>query len=141
MSSMASTDPTAKGETTQLHVPVSVLGPRSRSKAIQVPRLAPGTYLALREGEEVSVIEIDKEITHIGRGFNADLRIEDATISRRHALLIRHGDEHSVLDDRSANGVFVNDDSVQRAALKDGDRLRLGEVELVFVRVEADAAA
>ena len=137
---MASTDPAAKGETTQLHVPVSVLGPRSHSRAIQVPRLAPGTYLLLREGDEVSVIEIEKEITHIGRGFNADLRIEDATISRRHALLIRHGDEHSVLDDRSANGVFVNDVQVQRSALVDGDRLRLGQFELVFVRVSADPA-
>jgi pSer/pThr/pTyr-binding forkhead associated (FHA) protein len=140
MSVMAS-DPTSRGETTNIHVPASVLSHRSRSRATQVPRLAPGTYLVLPESEELSVIELDREVTHIGRGFSADVRLEDATVSRRHALIIRHGGVHSILDDRSGNGVQVNGEAVQRKELEDGDRIRLGEVELVFVSVPGAAAA
>lgn len=64
--------------------------------------------------------------TVVGRGVESDLRIDDATLSRRHAELTIRGGVLHVRDLGSANGVFVNESPVDAAELCAGDRLRLG---------------
>ena len=71
-------------------------------------------------------------MTHLGRGFSADLRLEDQSVSRRHAVIVDGEDGVRILDDRSANGTFVNDRRVTEAALHDRDVIRLGRVVLVY---------
>ena len=51
---------------------------------------------------------ISREWTRIGRSLAADVRFDDATVSRRHALIVNQADGVRVLDDRSLNGVYVN---------------------------------
>ena len=51
---------------------------------------------------------LTREWTRIGRSLAADVRFDDPTVSRRHALIVRHPDGVRLLDDRSLNGVFVN---------------------------------
>ena len=75
-------------------------------------------------------------MTHLGRGFSADLRLEDQSVSRRHAVIVDDGDDDArILDDRSANGTFVNGRRVTDAVLHDRDVIRLGRVALVFRHV------
>ena len=74
-------------------------------------------------------------MTHVGRGFSADLRLEDQSVSRRHAVIVDAGDGVRILDDRSANGTFVNDHRVTDAVLHDRDAVRLGRVVLVYREV------
>ncbi len=68
----------------------------------------PGEYLCYEEGGELRTVALTREWTRIGRSLAADVRFDDPTVSRRHALIVRQPDGVRVLDDRSLNGVFVN---------------------------------
>jgi len=71
------------------------------------------------------------------------VRFDDATVSRRHALLVHQADGVRVLDDRSLNGVYVNGRRVEWSELRDGDRISVGRHTLWFLdttAVEAGAA-
>jgi len=96
----------------------------------------PGQYLAYRTGDEdVKVFELQREWTRIGRSLAADVRFDDPTVSRRHALIVRQPDGLRVLDDRSLNGVFVNGERVEWSTLADGDEIVIGRHHLHFVDV------
>jgi pSer/pThr/pTyr-binding forkhead associated (FHA) protein len=100
------------------------------------PALAPrGHYLELQEGAERVYIPLDRQITHIGRGFTADVRLEQAHVSVSHAILVRHGRFMRVLDNRSSNGTLVNGRRIVATNLEDGDILRVGPVAMRYVTV------
>ena len=99
-----------------------------------------GHYLAYRDGGRVTVIPLSREWTKIGRSLAADVRFDDPTVSRRHALIVRQGDSVRVLDDRSLNGVFVNGERVEWGELHDGDEMVIGRYRLHFLDTR-DAAA
>jgi pSer/pThr/pTyr-binding forkhead associated (FHA) protein len=92
-----------------------------------------GTYLARREeaGDEIQVFPIEAGWTRIGRSVTADVRLDDPSVSRRHALIVsEQPDALRVLDDRSLNGVFLNGDLVEWASIADGDELTIGRYRL-----------
>ena len=66
---------------------------------------------------------------YIGRGRGCEVRVADASVSRRHAKLLVT-DVAEVVDLGSSNGVVIGGDQVDRAVLKSGDRFRLGETEI-----------
>jgi predicted nucleic acid-binding Zn-ribbon protein len=96
---------------------------------------APGEYLALDEDGEIRLVPVTREWTRIGRSLAADLRFDDPTVSRRHALLVRQADGVRVLDDRSLNGVFVNGERVDWRVVTDGDEIIVGRYRLAFLEV------
>jgi len=100
----------------------------------------PGEYLAYESDEGVAVVALTREWTRIGRSLAAELRFDDPTVSRRHALVVRQPDGVRVLDDRSLNGVFVNGRRVEWHTLKDGDEVLVGRHSLRFIDT-SDAAA
>ena len=86
-----------------------------------------GKYLAYEESGRRIVVPVSREWTRIGRSLAADVRFDDATVSRRHALIVlSESGELRALDDRSLNGLFVNGESVDWAPLGDGDELEIG---------------
>lgn len=93
----------------------------------------PGEYLAYESDEGVAVVALTREWTRIGRSLAAELRFDDPTVSRRHALVVRQPDGVRVLDDRSLNGVFVNGRRVEWHTLKDGDEVLVGRHSLRFI--------
>jgi predicted nucleic acid-binding Zn-ribbon protein len=101
----------------------------------------PGEYLCYEENGEQRTVALTREWTRIGRSLAADLRFDDPTVSRRHALIVRHPDGVRLLDDRSLNGVFVNGARVDGKALQDGDEIIVGRYRLAFVSVPADLGA
>ncbi len=62
----------------------------------------------------------------IGRGNDADIRINDNSVSRRHARVQPGADGYYCIDLQSTNGTFVNDVPASMYKLKDGDYLRVG---------------
>ncbi|MEA2311908.1 MAG: hypothetical protein QOE28_1876 [Solirubrobacteraceae bacterium] len=106
-----------------------------RRAAVTAPRLGPGRYLAIDDADEVVVIELGNASVHLGRSVTADVMLEHLSVSRRHAVVARRGEETVILDDRSLNGVLVNGERVREAALRHGDAIRLGEVDLRFLQV------
>jgi pSer/pThr/pTyr-binding forkhead associated (FHA) protein len=105
---------------------------RRRATAM-LPRIAPGTYLAVEDGDDVVLLSLTADVTRIGRSPSADVVLDDASVSRRHALLARRGERMVILDDRSRNGVHVNGQRVSEATLADGDTIAIGQVLLRFV--------
>ena len=78
----------------------------------------PGQYLCYEENGELRTVALTREWTRIGRSLAADVRFDDPTVSRRHALIVRQPDGVRVLDDRSLNGVFVNGARVEGKVLQ-----------------------
>jgi pSer/pThr/pTyr-binding forkhead associated (FHA) protein len=96
-----------------------------------------GQYLVYEEAGEPVVHALEREWTRVGRSLAADIRFDDPTVSRRHALVVRQPDGVRVLDDRSLNGVFVNGERIEWRALRDGDVLVVGRHHLHFVDLPA----
>ena len=92
----------------------------------------PGHYLGFEEGSgDYAVVRLEPGWTRIGRSGAADVRFDDPTVSRRHALIVlTEGGDLRALDDRSLNGLFVNGERVEWAPLADEDELEIGRYRL-----------
>ncbi len=104
-------------------------------EALRSRTTSSGTYLAYAGGDQApTLFELAEGWTRIGRSATADLRLDDPTVSRRHALVVRtETDELRALDDRSLNGLFVNGKRVEWAPLADGDELEIGRYRLYVI--------
>jgi pSer/pThr/pTyr-binding forkhead associated (FHA) protein len=83
---------------------------------------------------------LDRPSTVIGRGRSADLVLNEATISRAHALFGLEAGRPFVQDLGSTNGTLVNGERTERRELQDGDELRMGRLVL-RMRVPEQARA
>ncbi len=97
-----------------------------------------GEYLAFEDGSRLRVISLQEGWTRVGRSLSAHVRIDDPTVSRRHALVYCGEDGAKVLDDRSLNGVFRNGKQVDLAPLEDGDVISVGRFTLHYVVLAGD---
>lgn len=100
-------------------------------------RTGRGHHLVHREDDgSIHSFAIERGWTRIGRSANADLRLDDPSVSRRHALIVAEpGKVLRVLDDRSLNGVSVNGEPVEWAPLRDGDELAIGRFRLYALKL------
>ncbi len=89
--------------------------------------------LKCRMGANTFTYQIDKPQTLIGREQDSDLILNDDKVSRHHAEIIFNGSSFEIIDKRSTNKVIVNGQFVERAALKSGDIIGLGEVVITFL--------
>jgi pSer/pThr/pTyr-binding forkhead associated (FHA) protein len=112
-----------------------LLDHRSRSRLIPLRLASRGRYIAFQDGEETLVLPLEANITHIGRSALAEVRLEDKRISRDHAIIVRHGSYARLLDNRSANGTFLNGRRVIATNLQSGDVIRLGSVAIQYLEV------
>ena len=85
---------------------------------------------------------LEQASTSIGRAPDRDIVIGDPSISRRHALILREGDDYTVEDLNSTHGTFLNGARIRRATLKAEDLLQLGSLHgpRLHFRVDGDAA-
>jgi pSer/pThr/pTyr-binding forkhead associated (FHA) protein len=115
--------------------PISCLDGRARHRAVALDALQPGRYLEIQGPTQTLLIPLAGEATHIGRGLAAELRLDDSSVSRRHAILVPRPAGARILDDRSSNGTFVNGRRVQQADLRNGDVIVLGRVLLRYLEL------
>lgn len=97
----------------------------------------PGRWFAIEEDGAERLIPLERTITHIGRGFTADIQLEDVSVSRRHAIVTQRRGAVRILDDRSSNGTFVNGRQIQEEQLHDGDVVVVGRVVMQYRDVPA----
>ncbi len=101
-----------------------------------------GRYLAFSDGGTEHVVKVGKGWTRIGRSAAADIRLDDATVSRRHALVVNDEERGlRVLDDRSLNGICLNGERIEWGELSDGDELQVGRYCLYVIDTDAAAGA
>lgn len=98
--------------------------------------------LIIKEGPSAGrEIALDRDLV-LGRGEQADVSIEDPTLSRRHASITLAPQGCIITDLRSGNGTFVNQNRIREAtALKHGDRLKLGSLVVEYQNPESSPRA
>jgi adenylate cyclase len=82
--------------------------------------------LVYRERGKETVFPLEKDEIVIGRSPRADLLLNDVSVSRLHAKIVRRADRVAIEDLGSSNGTVVNDRKVSGVGLKPGDRIVLG---------------
>ena len=69
----------------------------------------------------------------IGRRPDSDIFLDDVTVSRDHALLVRRGGDYYLDDLGSLNGTYVNRHRIESHRLEDGDELQVGKFKLTYI--------
>ena len=75
---------------------------------------------------------LDQDISFAGRHPDADIFLDDVTVSRKHAEFVRVGQSFTVRDLGSMNGIFVNGERVEAANLESGSEVLIGKFRLTF---------
>ncbi|MGV0111426.1 MULTISPECIES: FHA domain-containing protein [unclassified Arthrobacter] len=83
---------------------------------------------------------LDEDITKAGRHPNADIFLDDVTVSRQHAEFRRTDSGFMVVDTGSLNGTYVNNDRVDSVALRNGNEVQIGKFRLTFYAARAVTA-
>lgn len=84
------------------------------------------------ENSTLAEFAIAVQTLTVGRGPDNDIVIDNLAVSTHHAKVAPELDHYIVEDLQSANGTFVNGQTVQRRILRDGDRITVGKHTLVF---------
>jgi FHA domain/zinc-ribbon domain len=71
--------------------------------------------------------------TLVGRSPECDIFLDDVTVSRRHAEIVREGDELTIRDLGSLNGTYVNRKRIESTTLQDDDEVQIGKYRLTFL--------
>jgi len=83
---------------------------------------------------------LDADVTTAGRHPEADIFLDDVTVSRRHAQFLRHGTSFEVKDLGSLNGTYLNGERVATQALGDRSEVQVGKFRLTFYASRVDLA-
>ena len=123
------------GATSELRFPTASPTPAwLRQARAQLPKQGPCLAMADDDGE-IQIHPIERGWTRIGRSLTADLRLDDPSVSRRHALIVAEpGKPLRILDDRSLNGILLNGETVEWGPLHDGDELAIGRFSLYVLQ-------
>lgn len=104
------------------------------------PGLVSGTVLLIRTGggREGEIIKLAGDVLTIGRSPHSDLFLDDVTVSRHHARILRDEKGFLVEDLNSLNGTYVNRKRIERHQLSDGDELQIGKFKVAFLEQAED---
>jgi pSer/pThr/pTyr-binding forkhead associated (FHA) protein len=97
--------------------------------------------LVVRRGPNVGArFLLDADVTTVGRHPDADIFLDDVTVSRRHAEFLRHGTAFQVKDLGSLNGTYFDGVRIDTALLSDGAEVQVGKFRLTFYASRLDLA-
>jgi pSer/pThr/pTyr-binding forkhead associated (FHA) protein len=68
-----------------------------------------------------------------GRSPDADIFLDDITVSRHHAEFVPAGDAYEVRDAGSLNGTYLNRERIEAAPMANGDEIQIGKFRLVYL--------
>jgi hypothetical protein len=71
--------------------------------------------------------------TTIGRSPDCDIFLDDVTVSRKHAVLVKQEGGYFIEDQGSLNGTFLNRRRIESGRLEHGDELQIGKYKLSFL--------
>nr|WP_233404166.1 FHA domain-containing protein [Actinotalea solisilvae] len=113
-------DAPSTGLTAEEHTAVAALPPTSALLIMQRGPSAGARFL------------LDADRTVAGRSPNADIFLDDVTVSRKHVEFVRERDGFVVRDVGSLNGTYVNRTRIEQALLRAGDEVQIGKFRMTF---------
>jgi FHA domain/zinc-ribbon domain len=122
-------------DTTITFLPVESAGDIAEDElTVTIDELAEGMgMLVVKRGPNAgSKFLLDTDVTRAGRHPDSDIFLDDITVSRRHAEVVRTGEGYRVRDVGSLNGTYLNRERIDEAPLGNGDELQIGKFKLVF---------
>jgi hypothetical protein len=128
----ASTEPRKTDDTTA-SLEIGALDPEH--EVGDLPDLAAGTgmLVVVRGPNAGSRYLLDRAETSVGRHADADIFLDDVTVSRRHVTLRKTDHGIELHDNGSLNGSYVNGERVEQRGLATGDEVQIGRFKLMFV--------
>jgi pSer/pThr/pTyr-binding forkhead associated (FHA) protein len=75
---------------------------------------------------------LDSEVVRIGRSTDSEIFLDDVTVSRKHAQIIKRNKKFQLEDSGSLNGTYLNGTITTGAELKDGDEVQIGKFRMHF---------
>jgi pSer/pThr/pTyr-binding forkhead associated (FHA) protein len=122
----------APGETTVSLAPDDVDG--DAQPALDLGIQGPALVVRAGGGRAGEIFEPSGDRTVIGRSPECDVFLDDVTVSRRHAEVVRDGERFLIRDLGSLNGTFVNRHRIEEAALEDDDEVQIGKYRMTFLK-------
>jgi hypothetical protein len=120
----------AAGQTTVSYTPTD----DERDALVSEPQRLDHATLVLRgAGRAGETYELTSDRITIGRHPNADIFLDDVTVSRNHAIVEKAGDGFVIADEGSLNGTYLNRRRIERQVLANGDELQIGKYKLTFI--------
>ncbi len=94
-----------------------------------------GAALVIRSGggRAGEAFPLERMRLTIGRRPDSDVFLDDVTVSRDHAVVVKRGEHHYLDDCGSLNGTYVNRQRIDSQRLNDGDELQIGKYKLAFL--------
>lgn len=99
----------------------------------------PSKLILALDGEILREYEIDRDYLSIGRKHENDIQLNDLTVSGRHALINRVGDNVYVEDLNSTNGTLVNGNYISKFNLQHGNTIQIGHHLFTFFNDDKDS--
>lgn len=97
--------------------------------------------LVVRRGPDIGArFLLDSDVTTAGRHPEADIFLDDVTVSRRHTEFLRHGTVFEIKDLGSLNGTYFDGVRIDTALLSNGAEVQIGKFRLTFYASRADLA-
>ena len=128
-------EPGGNEETTVTFAPVEGAGDVAEEELTVSLGEFPATtaMMVVKRGPNAgSKFMLDADVVRAGRHPDSDIFLDDITVSRRHAEIVRGGDGFFVRDVGSLNGTYLNRERIEEASLSNGDELQIGKFKLVF---------
>ncbi len=111
---------------------------KNQVSTVSFPEVKPYAFL-ITQDESKARYPITRTTCRLGRSKNNEITLRDSSVSRRHAEIHRdQGDEFTLIDLNSLNGVFVNNEKIGRYKLKEGDIVEIGDINLRFSLMPTD---
>ena len=124
---------------TQLHAMEAGITPEEQEAIAALP--SGSALLVVRRGPNVGArFLLDADSTVAGRHPEADIFLDDVTVSRRHAEFVRVGTAFQVRDLGSLNGTYYDGVRIESALLSDGAEVQVGKFRLTFYASRLDKA-
>ena len=119
-------------ETTLTHAPVDDRDSTAELEAIADLPVGQGLVIVARGPNAGSTYLVESEPVSVGRHPESTIFLDDITVSRRHSVIEREGDDFRLKDVGSLNGTYVNHERVDHTVLKNGDEIQVGRFVLAF---------
>jgi hypothetical protein len=138
--------PTSETTSIQLtpvrHHEQDVRPPLAAEERAAVQALPPGSALLIaHSGPNAGArFLLDSDTTTAGRHPDADIFLDDVTVSRKHVEFVRTPEGFEVVDTGSLNGTYVNQDRVDNVLLRNGNEVQIGKFRLTYYLSPARAA-